>query len=550
MFFAAFNRGSFRPYFRLLSFALIVFYVITSNGCETTYTERYTSNSLKKKTKLDGISHIILKDGSYINTQDKQVFYYEKYADTSNVIIITMGDTVIAVIENGRQQLKVRTIEKMIPLSLVSEVYIERSEFDSGKTLLLIGGVIVGLAVLFVASVFISLSSSSHNSCPYIYSFNGSKYIYDAEPLGGVICEALTRTDISRLENLAESEGKFKLFVKNENDEKQHLDEMKLVIVNHEEGLSVTSDMENKFYKYKEIVSPLSVMDENGTDITGYFKAKDDYRWQTDVNLMIEGAIKDKHSLKFKFKKPEGVKSAMLFFNGGISNWGSKMVKNTISLNGNKIDNWYNELNKKGTELKKLHNYILNEELYYLKVNLLEGNGYSVKAIIPGGGPKIDEDKLFNIPLENTKGDFIEFTLNPPVGYWKFEQAGMIYEYEQVPANDVKELNASLCTDRNGKDIRDELNATDKNYHNMPDIGNAFDLQFDVPENFSRKTCEVFLKTNGWYEINTDKTIPEQTALMYEIMNTPGKIINYSIQLYKQSIKELTELKLKHSQNN
>jgi hypothetical protein len=550
MFFAAFNRGKYRLYIKIFSLVILTFYIITSNGCETTYTERYTSNSLKKKTKLEGISHILLKDGTYINTEDKQVFYYEKYADTSNVIIITMGDTVLAVKENGKQKLTVKTIEKIIPLALVNEVYVARTEFDTGKTLLLIGGVIVGIAVLFVASFFIYLASHPIHSCPYIYSFNGTKYIYDGEPLGGVICEALTRTDLSRLENLVESEGKFKLFVRNENDEKQHLDEMKLVLVNHEEGLFVTPDMENKFYKYKDVVSPVSVTDENGMDITGYFKSKDDYRWQTDMDVMLDAGNKTRHSLKFKFKKPEGVKNALLFFNGGISNWGSKMVKNTISLNGNKIDNWYNELNKKGTELKKLHDYIVGEETYYLKVNLLEDNGYTVKAIIPGGGPKIDEDKVFNIPLENAKGDFIEFTLNPPIGYWKFEQVGMIYDYESVPANDVKEFGASLGADRNGKDVREELNATDKKYHDMPEIGNAFDLQFDAPENFSKKTCEVFLKTNGWYEINTDKTKPEQTALLYEIMNTPGRIIEYSIQLYKQNLKELTELKLKQSQNN
>lgn len=550
MLFSVINKEKYKLYIKTLSLVLITFYFISSNGCQTTHTERYTNENLKKVTKLEGITHIILKDGTYINTEEKLVLYYEKYADTSNVLIITEGDTVIAVKENGKQKFKVRTIEKMVPLSLVNEVYVSRTEFDAGKTLLLIGGVIVGLAVLFVAAVFISLATHPIHSCPYIYSYNGTEYIYDAEPLGGVICEALTRTDISRLENLKESERKFKLYVRNENDEVQHLDEMKLLLVNHEEGFSITPNMENKFFKYKEIVPPVSVTDENGRDITGYFKAKDEYRWQTGMDEMLDSGSKTKHSLHFKFKKHEGLKNALLFFNGGISRWGSAMVKNTISLHGNKIDDWYNELNKKGNELKNLHNYIVNEEIYYLKVNLLEENGYSVKAIIPGGGPKIDEDKVFNIPLENTSGDFIEFTLNPPIGYWKFEQVGMIYEYESVPEKDIKEINASSAFDRNGKDIRDEIIAADKKYHEMPDIGNAFDLYFNSPENFNRKTCEIFLKTNGWYKINTDKNKPEQTALFYELINTPGKIIEYSIQLYKQNIKEFTELKIKQSQNN
>ena len=550
MFFKVFNRAKNKPFVSIIICVLLTFYIISSNGCQTTYTERYTSQNLKKKKQLSGISHILLKDGTYINTEDKLVFYYEKYADTSNVLIITAGDTVIAVNENGKHKLIAKPIEKIIPLSEVNEVYVSRTEFDTGKTLLLIGGVIVGLAVAYVVAVFIYLASHPIHSCPYIYSYDGFKYIYDAEPLGGVICEALTRIDLSRLEHLSPSDGKFKLFVRNENDEKQHLDEMKLLMVSHEEGLSVTPGMDNKFYKYKEIVPPISVTDENGKDITGYFKSKDDYRWQTGIDLMLNANKTKRHSLKFRFKKPEGVKNALLFFNGGITGWGSKMVKNTISLHGNKIDDWYNDLNKKGEELKSLHNYIINEELYYLKVNLLESNGYNVRAVIPGGGPKIDEDKVFNIPLENITGEFIEFNLNPPVGYWKFEQIGLIYDYETVKENEVSELDAAYGVDRSGNDVRKELLSTDNKYLEMPEIGNAFDLQFDVPDNYNKKTCEVFLKTNGWYEINTDKTKPEQKALLYDLMNTPGRIIDYSILLYKQSIKELTELKNKKSLNN
>jgi len=550
MFFAAFNKGSYRVYIKLLSLIILTFFIISSNGCETTYTDRYTSDNLKKKTKLEGISHIILKNGTYINTQDKQVFYFEKYADSSNVIIITMGDTVIAVKGNGKQKFTVKAIEKMIPLSQVNEVYVERREFDTGKTLLLVGGIIVGLAVLFVAGAFIYFAAHPINSCPYIYSFDGTKYIYDAEPLGGVICEALTRTDVSQLEHLAVSEGKFKLFVRNENDEQQHLDEMKLILVNHEQGYSVTSDFSNKFYKYNEVIPPVSVTDENGADITNYFTAKDELRWQTNMASLHDGKLKGKHSLKFRFKKPGGVTNAMLFFNGGISSWGSEMVKNTISLRGNKIDSWYAELNKKGAELKKLHDYIVGEEIYYLKVNLREASGNSVKAVIPGGGPKVDEDRLISIPLENVSDEYIEITLNPPAGYWKFEQIGLIYDFKQVPESDIVELSATAANDRNNKDLIKELKSTDRAYVDMPEIGDAFDLTFDAPEKFNRKTCEVFLKTNGWYEINTDKSKPEQTELLSEIMNNPGRIVDYSIQLYKQSIKELTELFLKQNRNN
>jgi hypothetical protein len=549
MFFASFNKVRNKQYIALLVYTLITCFIITSTGCETTTSDRYTSENLKTKKKLEGISHIILKDGTYINTEDKDVFYYEKYRDSNNVFVFSsLGTT--KVFENGKYITKLIKNETFLPLSNVQEVYVTRTEVDAGKTILLTVGIAVAIVLVSILVLIISFASSGHNSCPYIYSFDGNKYIYDAEPLGGVICEGLVRTDYSRLEHLAASDGKFKLFVRNENDEQQHLDEMKLLSVNHEEQTFVTPDIEGKFFEYKTIVPPVSVTDENGNDVTGFFTAKDDYGWQTDMQKAAYSREYSKHSLKFRFKKPEGAKNALLFFNGGISQWGSEMVKTSLELRGNKIDNWYFELNKRDTELKKLHNYILEEELYYLKVNLLENGKYNVKTVIPGGGPKVDEDKVFNLPLENVQDNYVEFVLNPPPGYWKFEQIGLIYDYKTVGSDDIKVLDASYGQDRNGFDLLSGLNKIDKIYYDMPDVGNSFDLNFNVPENYNKETCELFLKTNGWYEINIDKSKPEQTELINDIFNNPGNIINYSMKLYKQKIKNLTELKLNNHQNN
>jgi len=541
MFFTFYNTVRYKPYISLIVYVLLTFYLITSNGCQTTSSERYTSDDLKTRAKLTDISHIILKDGTYINTEDKEVYYQNRYHDTDYVFVFVTQDTA-SMFENGKHVLKYVRKETILPLSKVQEVYVTKTELDAGKTLLLTVGIAVGLTLIFIVLALIAWSSSSNHSCPYVYSFNGSKYIYDAEPLGGVICEGLMRTDYSRLEHLSPADGNFRLLIRNENDEQQHLDEIKLIMVNHEAGTTVTPDMSGNFYKYTNIEPPLKVTDENGNDITKYFSAKDEYRWQTDMTSAVINDVK-KHSLKFRFKKPENAKNALLFFNGGISLWGSAMVKSMLELRGNKIDNWYDELNKRGAGLKNLHEYILNEELYYLKVNLSEKGKNSVSAIIPGGGPKIDEDKVFIIPLENITGDSIEFELNPPAGYWKFEQIGLIYDYDLIVKKDINTLEASYGKDSKGNDITGDLNNIDKNYYNMPEVGNSCELYFNVPEEFRRTTSEIFLKSTGWYEINIDKTKPEQTDLISDIMNSPGKIIDYSMSLYNKKMKELAQVK-------
>jgi hypothetical protein len=540
MFFKLFSKAKNKPFVACIIYVLITFYIISVNGCETTTADRYTSESLKNQKKLEGITHIVLKNGTYINTEDKTVFYYDKYRDSSNVFVIITEDTLREVIK-GVEFLKFKKTESFLPLSSVQEVYVTRTEIDAGKTIIASVGIAVGatLAALFILAV-LYLSTPHNNSCPYIYSFDGSKYVYDAEPLGGVICEALARTDYSRLEHIAPSDGKFKLFIRNENDEQQHLDEMKLIAVKHEESASVTPSTDGKFYKYKTILPPVSVTDENGNDITAFFTGKDEYRWYSEINNFGNQKDYPSHKLKLKFKKPVGAKSALFFFNGGISQIGSGMVKSMLELRGNKINGWYNELNKRDAELKNLHEYILSEETYYLKVNLLESGEYKVKAIIPGGGPKVDEDKVFSIPIENVNGDYVEIELNPPQGYWKIEQVGLIYDYKEIEKEDINVIDASFAKDRRGIDITTALNSTDKNYYDMPEVGNSFNLNFDVPKEYKKETFELFLKTSGWYEINIDKSRQEQTELINDIFTNPGKIIDYTIMINKQKAKEFT----------
>ncbi len=546
MFFRIFNNLRCKPFTAFIIYTLITCYLLTTSGCETTTTTRYPAEYLKTQKRLSDITHIILKDGTYMNLEDKEVFYMAKYRDTSNVLVFLTNDTVRAD-ENGKKVVKIKKTETFLPLDRIQEIYITKTEIDAGNTILLSVGIVLGVFVLILIIAAISWSGG-HNSCPYIYSYDGTKYVYDAEPLGGVICEGLMRTDYSRLEHLApDTQGKFKLLIRNENDEQQFLDEIKLISVNHKEGNFVTPNPEGEFFEYKTIVPPVSVTDESGKDITKFLMEKDDIKWQTDLTTSFQSAAlstlnSGKHTLKFQFKKPEGAKSALIFFNGGTALWGSEMVKSMLELRGDKVDDWYKSVNEGGEEFLKLYSFMEREELFFLKVNLKEDGKYTVRTYIPGGGPKVDEDKIIRLPLENVSGEYIEFTLNPPAGYWKIDQIGMIFDYEIAGKENIQTISASFGKDHDGNDITTSLSKIDKNYYQMPLVGNKSDLYFDVPAGFERTRNEIFLKTTGWYEVNIDKMKPEQKDLISEIMSTPGKIIYYSMSLYNLKLKELTEL--------
>ena len=76
----------------------------------------------------------------------------------------------------------------------------------------------------------------------------------------------------------------------------------------------------------------------------------------------------------------------------------------------------------------------------------------------------------------------------------------------------------------------------------MPYEGDYLNVSFEVPPGFDRLRNEIFLKTTGHYVIYTDKEKDEQTNLVEELMTTPGKILEYSMMIYGQSIKQTAEI--------
>ncbi|MCB0726891.1 MAG: hypothetical protein KDD00_05470 [Ignavibacteriae bacterium] len=563
MFFRIFNNEKCRSLSSLIIFLIVICHIISVSGCVTTSTIKYPKEKVIQKKSSDKIEYIILKDGIKINTKNKQIIY----VDTLNSLLIMNHDlvsldtnkTLSDSLKSTKMKL-VRSVGKntIIPMKDVLEFFVEKIETDALLTTFFVTGVIAGvvLATILIKNATDGVAPPNEpptppqppppppppSSCPLVFLFDGENYVFDSEPISGVICENMKRTDLSKLESLKPSEGKFKLHIKNQPGEKEMLDEVKLVSVSHPENSFVTTSPEGQFFNYKNIIKPQSVTDENGKDVTVFFNEKDDVRWQTQMAFDTSfSSGSERHKLKFRFPKPKGAGRALIFVNCGTAYWGAHMIKHMLNLKGDKVEDWYGSLFSADKEIRKLIEFLSKEELFMLKVNLHEDDQYKVKTLIPAGGPLMDEDRVIRLPIENVTGDYIEFILNPPAGFWKIDQIGIIYDYELIEEKNIKVLDAIYAVDQDGRDLINMISTKDKIYYDMPDEGNYSNVEFNVPQDFDRSVNEIFIRTTGYYEIYTNKNNREQKALIEDIMNTPGKIIQYSMSQYKQNMNRFTE---------
>jgi len=514
-------------FFRSVLYILMFTFTFTTCACYTTYDGKLSPQQLHSRSNFVFIE-AIMKDGLVINLRDKDARYESIY---DAIVYTSYNDDTSWV--NPKVYNRTSTVNT-IKIKDVKALIVEKEEQNTGLTILAVLGIVAGL--ILIAGIIIA---ASKESCPFIYSFNGDKYIFDAEPYGGAIAEGLKRTDYSRLEDLKDVNGKYKLLMRNEADETQHTDEIKLLVIEHPEGTEIAPDVSGKFSVFEKAILPLSVTDENGKDISIFFNKKDNVQWQTDMPDQTGfDARKLRHELILKFPKPKDAKKVKLLVNAGTALWGGYMIKSMLNMRGNKVDEWYADINNKGPELIRLYNFMEREELYSLKVNVSENDKWMNRGLISAAGPFLDEDRIIELNIENVIGDTLIVKLNPPYGYWKFDYAGLIFESNA--AAKISEIHLSYAMNEKGQDLRDSMFAVDGRYYSMPDSISTANLEFKVPPMNVNLNRSLYLKTTGYYDIHLKKNKPQQTELIEKIFETPGFILEISMNEYIEKIKSLS----------
>ena len=412
--------------------------------------------------------------------------------------------------------------------------------------------VIAAVVIVGVGAVYLSLLNALKSSCPFIYSYNGKKYVIDAEPYGGSICPALKRTEWCRLEKIEETEGQYKIRVLNELDETQYTDELKLVVVDHPKETLVAPAVTGEFYAFSGPVSPVKALENGKNDILALVSQNDSVSWETATeNIGAENRGNLKDELIFEFPKPENSKNARLIVNACTSLWGSRMIREYLELYGNEVGKIYDKManfqkvvelydGSRDFENKSFEDntgWLIKDELYRMFVQVETGTGWKTRAWAAGGGPFFSEDRVYNMDISDVKGTTLKIKLTPPANFWKINYVAVDYSESSPVA--VKELSAKSAVDHEGKDVTAALANMDNNFLVMPYIGDSVVMTFTAPERAAETERSVFIKANGYYDIHLKETGKPQADILKKIHDEPGFSIRYAMKLYNNLKKDI-----------
>jgi len=416
-----------------------------------------------------------------------------------------------------------------LSIPIDSTLYVRVQRINAVNTTLLTVAILIPVAV---GALILAYFLTPVTSCPYVYSFDGKDYVFDAEPLGGAFARGLERTDLSRLEHVRPVDGKYRLLVRNEEtNETQYLDEARLIIADHPAGTRVVPDSTGTLHVIGDVITAGTVTDENGTDVHRFFDASDEIVWQT--KMPVDESWRElprRHELTFEFPRPRDATSAELVIKAGTAIWGSEMIHRLVALHGDAIDEWQEAMDSGGAMLDEWNAFNTREELYSLRLDVLVGDRWVPRAWIPGGASLATEERVIPIDLTGVADDVVKMRVCPPRGFWSLDFIGLNFKHYPAPAMTMMPLQRAVTGD--SVDVTSLLSTVDGQRYVMPCVGDEAKLEFAAPEMQTAGSRSVFLDMRGYYHAHIDKTQPEQKRLIDELARNKGRIVEYSMDLY------------------
>ena len=430
-----------------------------------------------------------------------------------------------ATIANGTLSGKVKNSAYELPMDQVQRLWVERKEHSTARTVGLVAGVAVGAVVVIVA-----VAAALKQSCPFVYSWDGTQYVFDAEPYGGAISRGLEKDDYSELGQLREQDGLYKLRITNEVDETQMTNLTELWVVDHPAGTRVVPDIQGKLHTLAAPQAPVSAHDAEGHDLLPWLRATDRLIWEPSAIPDANGNLAS--DIVMTFPKPAGATQVKLVANAATGLWGSYMIKKMVELRGRDVGAWYTTIDESKAARDALFAWEVREELYALKIYVEEPTGWQVRGILPGTGPFISKDRIVPLDVSHVQGDQLHIRIHPPAGFWALNSFAVDYSADRPVT--VQNIAPASAQDSQGKNVLPELVAVDDRYLAMPNVGDSDDLTFRVPPRRAGTDRAVFLHSRGYYKLHVSGTGDPDTKTLTAIENVPGTAARFAATQFGQ----------------
>jgi len=366
---------------------------------------------------------------------------------------------------------------------------IEVFEPDAGKV---VGSILIGLGGCAALSLVVLAIACN---CPHVYAEapDGARPL-EGSLYSGAVYPNLERSDYLPLEHLQPIGNQYKIWLVNQEAQRQHTNLAALEVLDHLPGLQPVFDKYGTLHTLQIPQAPFEATNISGKNVLDEVLAQDLKTFLGDLDNPSADAVE---KLTLSFKKPPGVQKAKLLLRAKTDQW----VDYIYHEFQNALGQYADEVNRKYRRKSAAENQTwIEDQKLPIAVWLETSPGHWKKAdhFALAGGSAFRDDVL-SLDLSEVKGEVVHLRLEFGFHFWEIDRAALDFSENQSVLQTT--LRPISVQNHHGQDVTSSLMDDDELYYDQPNMGDEASLQFEVPPLLPGHERSLILRAKGYYEV-------------------------------------------------
>jgi hypothetical protein len=354
-------------------------------------------------------------------------------------------------------------------------------------------GSVLGLAAGAFGTA--ALMVAIFGSCPTIYTYQSGQEVLEAEAFSYSIAPLLEARDVDRLSAGPDSDGMFRIEVRNEALETHYINHLEILEARHAPGRRAYPNEDGRIVSVGSTVPPIAAQDRDGRLRTAELSLRDDRAFASSEERIraVTGEDYWDH-LELTFPKPENESAALvlrlrnsllnsvLFYDLMLGSQGAQALE------------WLgSDVNRIG-EAVELGRWF--RETMGLRVSVMGPRGWREVARVGDTGPIAWKELAVTVPVPDA--DELRIRLSFLADGWRLDYAALAAEVERAQVETIPVTRVGRIGAAPDENFRARLLEPDEDYL-ITTPGTAAYMEFEPSAGISEGGRTFFLSTQGYY---------------------------------------------------
>jgi hypothetical protein len=371
------------------------------------------------------------------------------------------------------------------------------------------------------------------NSCPLVDSFDGTAWVADAEPLGGAFYRAAERTDVARLDHIRQTHGGYRVRVRNEQQEIDHLDAVALRVVDHPLGTEIVPDALGRLHAVRDASAPIagralpSSARTSGGSVVALVARADGEAWVSDGrgrDPALPGDWRD--GVELEFPRPPGARSALLVARVGATRTAPALLAEVLALQGRDLGRFYAGLEEAPGARQAFEQARDREVLPTVRV--FDDGAWRVVGRLRDLPSLVLREEALPFELPEADAPTLRLRIDGAAGLFAIDRVRLSFEDEAAHV-ETRVAAASATTDA-GRDVLELLGRRDQRRHSLRPHLDAVTLTFPAPPLRPGRARTVLLEATGYYNLILRADGEPRPEAFRQLVREPGAVARFALE--------------------